>query len=323
MYDITMILDIVSNMSEDLMDLFNNLQIRDNDDECLESPNCESHDSIIKALLSTKSKVTYSINIFDNIIIIENILFGINMHYIEDDSENISLYEPILRLPEFNEQKIPQKGDPRWWDVCCSEFENSIVHLRDSSYDNSSFNINNINQVDIEYNIIQLNILILNNDNDNILLNFNLVQMYYMSIYLEYFFIENNIGSIYDEEFLYTSKYFTKFAKLTIEFLKNSEQYFSYNNNYCEKYINHSLLSVLHGARNTLILFAPYGYDALKDNVDYVDLNIREIIGFKREALRYFALNNLIELKLHNKKIHIKSLNEYINVVIKGAVLFE
>jgi len=312
--------DTGRNMSEDLLNLFNNLQIN-SDDECLE---LESHDSIIRTLLRTikKSEVTYNINIFDNIIIIDNILFGINMHYVEDDSDNISLYEPVIRLPEFNEQKIPQKGDPRWWDDYCSEFESSMVHLRDSSNNNSSFNINNIiNQPDImEYEIIKLNIIILNNSNP---LNVNLVQIYFISIYLEYFFIENNIGSIYDEEFLYTNKYFTKFRKLTIEYLKNNDKYFSFNSNYYEKNINRSLLSVLYGARNALILFAPYGYDAVKDNVDYIDLNIREIIGFKREALIYFAINNLIELKLHNKKIHIDNLNKYVSIISRGARLFE
>lgn len=48
-------------------------------------------------------------------------------------------------------------------------------------------------------------------------------------------------------------------------------------------------------------------YESLCDNADYIDLNFKEIMGIKKEALKYFALNNVIELKLYNKKIHVNT----------------
>src|SRR6266498_2762349 len=179
----------------------------------------------------------------------------------------------------------------------------------------------------MNYNSIMQNLLkiIKTNKNlkDNNKIEINLIQMYIISLYLENFFIEHKLESIYSEEFLYTNKYFSKFGKLTIEFLKNNDQYFSFNVDFYLKYINQSLLNVLYGARNTLILFGPYGYDALHENLEYIDLNIQEIFGFKQEALIYFALNNLIELRLHGKKLHINNPNEYANVICTGAKLFE
>ena len=334
---------------EDLSNLFSNLQIdnenecfdydfstqnliktikasnKDNDDESFDEfhdTNRNSYECLLQNLIKIikSSDKTYNINILDNLIILDDILFGINIAAELDD--NVVLYKPILRLPAYNKQNIPQKGDPSWWDDCCTEFENSMIHLRNSSY----YFINNdngdlYNPPNIENEIIKLIISILNSAK---IIEINLVQMYIISIYLENFFIYNNIGSIYDDEqFLYTNKYFTKFRKLTLEFLESNDLYFSYNINHYKKYINHSLLNVLYGARNTLILFGPYGYDALYENLEFIDLNIREIIGFKKEALKYFALNNLIELKLHNKKYHINNLNEYVSVVCKGARLFE
>jgi hypothetical protein len=316
------------NEESELINLFDNLQIQQSDYESSELTNLENKDNLIQTLIALikKSEISCNINIhiFDNIIIVDDVLFGMNMHNIEDDSEILPVYEPILRLAAYNEQKIPQKGDPKWWDEYCSEFESSMGHLRNSSYNNSSLNIKElIEQYDIiETEIIKLTIIILNNGKSDYS-DINLVRMYIISIYIDYFFKKNNIGSIYDEEFLYNNKYFIQFGERTIEFLKSNDQYFSYNINYYGKYINRSLLSLLYGARNTLILFAPYGYDALKDNVDYIDLNIREIMGFKREALKYFAINNLIELKLHKKKIHIDNLNDYASIISKGARLFE
>jgi len=313
----------MSEDSKNLESLFSNLQI--SDDESLDFENY--HDCIIHNLLRTikTSGITYKINIFDNVIILDNILFGINVHFFEEeDKDNILPYKPILRLPAFNSQNFPQKNDPKWWNAYCSEFECSMVHLRNSSFGNSSSNINEIfSQPNvIEFEITNLIISILNNNNDNTL-EINLVQMYIISIYLENFFIKNNIGSIYNDEFLYTNKYFTKFGRLALEYLNSKDPYFSFNVDYYEKHINNSLLNVLYGARNTLILFGPYGYNALYENLAYIDLNIREIIGFKREALRYFALNNLIELEIHNKKLHINNINEYVSIICNGAQLFE
>ncbi|SRR6266498_4291623 len=305
-------------MSEDLVNLFNNLQLEDSD-ELLNFSNPMNYNSIMQNLLKIiKTNKNFKANIFDNVIILDDILFGINYFF---DDKAIS-FKPILRLPSFNKLKIPQKGDPSWWNICCSEFENSIVHLRNSSFDNPTFNIRNIfGQTNIlENEIIKL---IISNLKDNNKIEINLIQMYIISLYLENFFIEHKLESIYSEEFLYTNKYFSKFGKLTIEFLKNNDQYFSFNVDFYLKYINQSLLNVLYGARNTLILFGPYGYDALHENLEYIDLNIQEIFGFKQEALIYFALNNLIELRLHGKKLHINNPNEYANVICTGAKLFE
>lgn len=315
-------------MSEDLADFFNNLQIEDSDesddiDELLNFRNMEdpkNYDCIMQNLLKIlTTDETFKANIFDKVIILDDILFGINLYFLEDD---VVPYKPILRIPAFNKLKISQKGDPSWWDECCSEFENSMVHLRNSSFNNLSFNIHDIfGQSDIiENEIIKLIISILNND-FNFKVDINLIQMFIISLYLENFFIKHKLESIYSEEFLYTNKYFTKFGKLVIEFLKNNDQYFSFNVSLYKKIINQSLLSVLFGARNTLILFGPYGYDALYENLEFINLNIREIFEFKQEALKYFALNNLIELKLHGKKVHVANPNEYASLICTGAKL--
>ncbi|RGB43724.1 hypothetical protein C1646_749525 [Rhizophagus diaphanus] len=87
------------------------------------------------------------------------------------------------------------------------------------------------------------------------------------------------------------------------------------------KYINQVLLKVLCGAQNMLILFGSYGYEALSNNYDILDLNLHEIFEFRKEALEYFALNNLIELKLHDKKINLINPNDYVNLIFKGASL--
>jgi len=57
-------------------------------------------------------------------------------------------------------------------------------------------------------------------------------------------------------------------------------------------------MKVIRGAQNILILFGVYGYEALLNNSDILDL--QEIFEFKRDALRYFALNNLIVYKLQS-----------------------
>ena len=57
-------------------------------------------------------------------------------------------------------------------------------------------------------------------------------------------------------------------------------------------------MKVIRGAQNILILFGVYWYEALLNNSDILDL--QEIFEFKRDALRYFALNNWIVYKLQS-----------------------
>jgi len=49
------------------------------------------------------------------------------------------------------------------------------------------------------------------------------------------------------------------------------------------------------------------------------NLDFQVIFDFKREALRLFALNNLIILKLNNKSVNLFNLNDYVNFIFKGA----
>jgi hypothetical protein len=120
----------------------------------------------------------------------------------------------------------------------------------------------------------------------------------------------------------YTNEYFTEFREYVLENLYSidSKPYSFYHELYV-KYINQALLKVLRGAQNMLILFGPYGYNALSSNYDILDLNLHEIFEFRKEALEYFALNNLIELKLHDKKINLINPNDYVNLIFRGASL--
>ncbi|GET51380.1 uncharacterized protein OCT59_025776 [Rhizophagus irregularis] len=315
-------------MAEELTNLFDNLQIERNSKYENTNVYCEQINTIsntydhlllnlIKILIADN---TMKINIYDRVIIINNVLFCINLNQ-NNQIEDYIPYKPLMRLPAYNNKlSFVSKNDPTWWDECCTEFENSMLHLKNLTNNTTTFNIKSMidqkNYIEIE--IINLTIKIMNKEKIS---EFSLVQMYILSLYLENFFIEYKLESIYSEEFLYTNKYFTFYSQLVINYLKKSDLFYSYNENFYLRFINPSLLYLLYSVKNTLILFRPYGYDALCDNSDIIDLNIHEIISFKKEGLKYFALNNLIELKLNNKKLHIINSDEYANVICNDAYI--
>ncbi|GBB87332.1 hypothetical protein RclHR1_13780004 [Rhizophagus clarus] len=227
----------------------------------------------------------YNYQIEYNIILVDDILFGINTN---SNDEEAFLYKPILQLPSFNNLQIPQKGDPLWWNDSCAEFANSMVHLRNSSYTKLTINIEAIiKQTDlIEIEIIKLIINIIKNEFNG--LELNLIQI-----------------------------------MLTLDYLKYNDKKYRINIDFYKKNLNKSLLTILNGARNILILFGPYGYDSLYENLEFIELDIRAILGFNQEALKYFALNNLIEMKLHKKHLHISNSNDYVKVICEGAKLID
>ncbi|POG61445.1 hypothetical protein GLOIN_2v1786609 [Rhizophagus irregularis DAOM 181602=DAOM 197198] len=236
-------------MAEELTNLFDNLQIERNSKYENTNVYCEQINTIsntydhlllnlIKILIADN---TMKINIYDRVIIINNVLFCINLNQ-NNQIEDYIPYKPLMRLPAYNNKlSFVSKNDPTWWDECCTEFENSMLHLKNLTNNTTTFNIKSMidqkNYIEIE--IINLTIKIMNKEKIS---EFSLVQI-------------------------------------------------------------------------------PYGYDALCDNSDIIDLNIHEIISFKKEGLKYFALNNLIELKLNNKKLHIINSDEYANVICNDAYI--
>lgn len=308
---------------EDLANLFSNLIIEDyKEDNCqIECKNKNYYNQIIQHIIKLlKNNELLKLNILDNIILVDDILFGINTN---SNDEDAFLYKPILQLPSFNNLQIPQKNDPLWWNDSCTEFANSMVHLRNSSYTKLTINIEAIiKQTDlIEIEIIKLIINIIKNEFNG--LELNLIQMYVISLYLEHFFNYHKLESIYSAKFLGDNIYFNKFRMLTLDYLKYNDKKYRINIDFYKKNLNKSLLTILNGARNILILFGPYGYDSLYENLEFIELDIRAILGFNQEALKYFALNNLIEMKLHKKHLHITNSNDYVKVICEGAKLID
>jgi hypothetical protein len=316
-----------------LLNDFNDLTISNDDDEDFEDVNLnENYDEtpnnlpvkyndLIEAVFGIINKdPTFTAEIVDNVIILDNILFGLNPQL---DDEAVSI-KAILRLSEFHKRKIPQRNDPSWWEEKCSKFEDLMIHLRNCSTSND-FKINEKNEeILIKNEIVDFASKIVQKDYEfkgAVNINTNLLDMYKIAKYLECYFYKK-VGSFYSEEMQFTNEYFEEFREYVLENLCNidSKPYSCYLDLYL-KYINQALLKVLRGAQNMLILFGPYGYDALSSNYDILDLNLHEIFEFRKEALEYFALNNLIELKLHDKKINLNNPNDYVNLIFRGASL--
>src|SRR2546429_1233101 len=143
---------------EQLMELFDNLKIESDDEnednfvsfnEILDNNTDtyaqennlfeydllpDKYNNLMKAIFAIiGNDPTFTAEIVDDIVIIDNILYGLNP-LCKDDLLPI---KPIIRLSEFNNQKIPQRGDPVWWDSKCSKFEDLMSHLRNSSCENN------------------------------------------------------------------------------------------------------------------------------------------------------------------------------------------
>lgn len=291
----------------------------DQEFECIYNDNLpDKYNILIDAVFEIIDKdPTFTAEISDNIIILDNILYGLNPRFKEEEVP----YKPILRLPEFINRKIPQSNDPRWWGEKCSKFEDLMGHLMSSS-------IEDINYTEMNNNLIEKEIINLASKlvqkvfmNVKINIDINLLNMYHIAKYLELYFHKNS-ESFYFEEIKYTSIYFKEFnCKVLNELCRIDERYHSYYGEKFEKQIDLALFKVLRGAQSMLILFGPYGYSALENNYEHNDLNFTELTEFNNEALKYFALNNLIELKLHNKKIHLLNSDDYVNFIFRGASL--
>lgn len=314
----------VMSSEEDLANLFSNLIIEDygEGDYQIENKNKVYYNQIVEYITKLlKINESLKMNIIDNnIVIVDNILFGINTHFNHEDAFS---YRPILHLPAFNNSQIPQKYDPLWWNDGCAEFANSMAHLRNSSYNKLSINTDSVikqsNLIDIE--IIKLVINIMRNEFDGI--DLNLIQMYVIALYLEHFFYSNNLESFYNAKLLDDNIYFKKYKMLTLDYLRNHDKKFHINLHFYKKNINKALLTILTGSKNILILFGPYGYDSLYENLEFIELDLKAIIGFNQTALKYFALNNLVEMKLFKKYLHISNLNDYVKLICEGAKLIE
>jgi hypothetical protein len=182
------------------------------------------------------------------------------------------------------------------------------------TYDDCECNYQNIS---IEEEIVKLAIEILQKEYGLkiIINNTDLLTMYKIACFLESYFFYNKIGSIYLINFSYDNKYFKEFSNLIMQYLVH------YNQRINIDVILHILLKIVYGAKSMLILFRPYGYGALSVNQKIIGFNLQAIFEFKSESLRYFALANLIELKLNDKKIHsdIKDINGYVNSIFIGA----
>lgn len=261
---------------------------------------------------------TFTSEIVDNVIIINNVLYFLNP---QCKNGEIS-FGSILRLTEFHKQKIPRRGDPKWWGGKCSNFEDLIQHLSNSSTD-SIKSFNNQEVLLIENNIIDLACNLVRRDFEfkPITIDTDIQVIYDIANYLENYFI-NNIGSFHTDEIQYTSKYFLEFkTDILYKLASHDNKNFTYFRDLYTDQINLALFKVLRGAQNMLILFGPFGYDALKDNYEFIDLKWDDIYEFKKEGLRYIALNNLIELKINKKKNHIRHQNDYASFIFKGASL--
>lgn len=261
---------------------------------------------------------TFSAEIVDNVVILNNILYGI-IYPPKKELIQLTQFKCILRLPAFHKQKIPQRDD-RWWDKNCSKFEDLMIHLKNSADNNETES--EYYEPEILDEIIDLATQIVQDEyeNMNVKISTNLLKMFKIAKYLELYFQINRIRSFYSEEQQNNTIYFNEFKTRILENLQNiNPKNFFFHRKQYDGWIDRALLKVIHRSQNMLVLFGPYGYRALSKNCIMIDLDIKSIFEFKSDALSYFALNNLIELKLHNKKIHLRNLNDYVNIIFKGA----
>lgn len=318
---------------EELLKLFNNLNINEDDgefeiieDESLsiykeyytKIPN--KYKNLINSIFEIINEdPTFTAEISDNVVILDNILYALNPRYREEEIPYVS----VIRLPEFNKLKISQRNDPKWWEEKCSKFEDLITHLR--NYSNNYGNDENyeINTKLIEEELIDFACKIVQKyfEYKTVKIDINLLKMYHIAKYLELYFYKN-ISSFYFDEIQYDNEYFKEFNEKVLKKLciEDNKYYFYFGELY-KKQINSALLKILRGAQNMLILFGPYGYHALENNLHILNLDLNEVFEFKNESLKYFALYNLIELKLYNKNINLINANDYVNFICKGASL--
>src|SRR5688572_21785963 len=214
---------------EELMDLFNNLKIESDDEDEEFEDNIVSYDEILDNYTDTQDNnyllendfcpdkynnlmknifsiigndPTFTAEIVDNIVIIDNILYGLNPLYKDD----LLPIKAILRLSEFHNQKIPQRGDPIWWDSKCSKFEDMMSHLRNSSCENNKKFDNNdvilINQkiVELACKLVQIEF----ECRSGIEIKTSLFDLFNIANYLESYFYNKKIGSFYSKEINYS-----------------------------------------------------------------------------------------------------------------------
>ena len=330
---------IISQMFDVLTDMMSNLKIEE-DEEMSNFITHKKEEYILPTkysfILDTLSKIVINepiltIEIIDNVFIIDNKLFGLRKKPLclmnlsidnekNNDNKDEALYIPILQLPEFYDERIPQKFDTNWWDSNCDEFDECMHHLMNDSVE---FNYNlvfNVNDYIIE-NIIELTLKLVQKMYVNKRVEYDILKMYEIACYLERYFYNEKIGLFFTNNHDITSKYFTEFNKLALKNVRiTSTIYYSLNRDLYIKNINRSLLNILNCSKNILILFGPYGFDAIQKNeIFFKNLDFQAIFDFKREALRYFALNNLIIQKLNNKSIQLFNPNDYVNFIFKGA----
>jgi hypothetical protein len=296
-------------------------KLSDNDQnfDCINNDKLsDKYNSLIEAVFEIIDKdPSFTAEISDNIIILDNILYGLNSRFKDDEVP----YKPILRLPEFINRKIPKNNDPRWWGEKCSKFEDLITHLSNSSKEDIKYT--ELNKNLIEKTIIDLASKFVQKVFMNVKINIdiNLLKMYRIAKYLELKFYKK-AESFYFEEIQFSNFYFKELnGKVLDELCNVDERYHSYYGEKFEEQVDLALYKVLRGAQSMFILFGPYGFYALENNYEHIDLNFTEICEFNNEALKYFALNNLIELKLHNKNIHLLNPDDYVNFIFKGASL--
>lgn len=322
-------------MSKDLINLFNNLKLENEDEnDEIEDDSLsiiyneyyikipDKYKNLVNAIFEIINEdPTFTAEISDNIIIFDNILYALNPRYKDGEIPYVSL----LKLPEFNKIKIPQRNDPKWWEEKCSKFEDLITHLRNYSKEYGNYENYEINAKLIEKEVIDFACKIVQKEfefKDDIKININLLNMYHIAKYLElYFYSKSN--SFYFDEIQFDNDYFEEFNEKVLKVLLSKEnKYYLYLGDYFyKKQINIALFKLLRGAQNMLILFGPYGYHALEKILDILNLNLNEVFEFKNEALKYFALYNLIELKLNNKNINLINSIDYVNFIFKGASL--
>jgi len=319
---------------EKLIFMFDNLQIDETDNFIISIENAEKsnksnknklqpkYNNLIESIISIiMQDHTFNAEIFNNIIICNNVLFGLNQQYKKGDNNGV-LYKAILRLPEFYKDKLPKKNDPCWWDLKCAKFEELIIHLRNSSHENHTYDD------DIKSKIINIASKIVQMDYEFKKTDFNadLLDLFEIARFFETYF-NNKIDSFLIEEIQVNFDDYKKEIFLNLyNTNSNFRQYYNLDANNFEqhydaylKQINIALLKLIRGAQKMLILFGPYGFNALLENYDYINLNINEIFEFNNSALRYFALINLIELKLYNKNVNIINLRDYSNFIIRGS----
>ena len=303
--------------------LFDNLNIEneksENDEMMLDTyhntiitikKNCQYNNFFKSIIEIIDNEFNFTCEIAENIIVINNILYAINM-------QSTQRLKALLIIPIFYSKKIPRRSN-HWWDRNCSEFKDSMNHLRNSSYDDSDNYTCRYYMGDIRKEIINLTIEIIQKDYKykKIEHSTSLLVMYQIAQYLESKYFKSDL---FVEEFHYKNEYFNVLNEQILEIITLDP-----NINCIDKsIINLALLKVLIGAKNTLILFGPYGYNALYENSNIINLDLQSIFEFKKEALEYFALQNIIELKLNNKKVKLNNPNEYLNIVFRGALLLD